>query len=185
MLTESFLAPYRKARDNFPDLLARSTYLGKYCRDGETWTDTVRRCVVANIALDPKADVREAEKLFDVVYKGKGFPPGRGLWTGGVEGIPVDARYNCHYGTIRTPEDWCWVADMLMCGGGVGVGLQRIDELPSVHLANFGEPGPRMFVLCSKSHPNEGEVMPDDMISNPNACRYYVVEDGKAGLNNA
>lgn len=181
MLTESFLAPYRKMRDVFPNLLARSTYLGKYCRDGETWTDTVRRCVIANIALDPNADVREAERLFDVVWRGKGFPPGRGLWTGGVEGIPVDARYNCHYGTIRSPEDWCWVADMLMCGGGVGVGLQRVHELPEVHLGDFAEPEPRIFVLCSKSHPNEGEVMPDDMISNPNACRYYVVEDSRRG----
>lgn len=181
MLTESFLAPYRKKRDNFPGLLARSIYLGKYCRDGETWTDTVRRCVVANIELDPRADAREAEKLFDVIYKGKGFPPGRGLWTGGVPGIPVDARYNCHYGTIRSPEDWCWVADMLMCGGGVGVGLQRVHELPEVHLGNFGEDDPRLFVLCSKSHPNEHEVMPDDMISNPNACRYYVVEDSRKG----
>lgn len=180
-LTESFLSPYRAARDNFPGLLARSTYLGKYCRDGETWTDTVRRCVEANITLDPSASAREAEMLFDAIWKGKGFPPGRGLWTGGVANIPVDARYNCHYGTIRTPEDWCWVADMLMCGGGVGVGLQRVEELPEVHLANFGEPDPRLFVLCSKSHPNEGEVMADDMIANPNACKYYVVEDSRMG----
>ena len=180
MLTESFLAPYRKKRDNFPNLLARSTYLGKYSRDGEVWTDTVRRCVVANVSLDPNADPREAEELFDVIYTGKGFPPGRGLWTGGIERIPVDARYNCHYGTIRSIDDWCWVADMLMCGGGVGVGLQRIHELPPVHLGDFGD-DPRLFVLCSKSHPNEGEVMPDDMIVNPNACRYFVVPDTRQG----
>lgn len=185
MLTESFLAPYRKRRDNFPNLLARSIYLGKYCRDAESWTDTVVRCVVANVGLDPNASVREAEELFDAIYLGKSFPPGRGLWTGGVERIPVDARYNCHYGTIRTLEDWCWVADMLMCGGGVGVGLQRIHELPPVEFRDAGahplsEP-PRLFVLCSKSHPNEGEVMSDDMITNPNACRYYVVEDSRQG----
>ena len=181
MLSESFLSPYRKARDPFPNLLARSIYLGKYNRpEDKSWTDTVLRCVVGNVALDPRASVDEAEQLFDVIWNGKGFPPGRGLWTGGVDRIPVDARYNCHYGTIRSIEDWCWVADMLMCGGGVGVGLQRISELPPVSLPDAASLA-RLHVLCSKSHPNEPEVMADDIISNPNACKYYVVEDSKKG----
>lgn len=156
MIDEGFLEPYRRQGDPFPNLLARSTYLGKFSRDGETWTDTVRRCVEANIALDPLAGDRESRMLFDVIWRGWGFPPGRGLWTGGVPNIPVDARYNCHYGTLRDPEDWCWAANMLMCGGGVGVGLHRTPSLP---WPNRGQA--RLAVLCSKSHPNEPEVMPD------------------------
>lgn len=177
MLSKDFLAPYRAKKDPFPSLLARSTYLSKYSRGGETWTDTVVRCVIGNLALDPSASPIEAERLFDVIWKGKGCPPGRGFWTGGVEGIPIDARYNCHYGTIRSLEDWCWVADMLMCGGGVGVGLRSIGELPPVADSDFS----RLYVLCSRSHPNEPEVFPDDFIDRPNACKFYVVEDSRQG----
>jgi ribonucleoside-triphosphate reductase (thioredoxin) len=175
MLDSNFLAPYRSAGDPFKTLLARSTYLSKYSRDGETWTDTVRRCVEGNIALDPNANEREAKMLFDLIWKGKGLPPGRGLWTGGVPGIPVDARYNCHYGTLRDPEDWCWVANMLMCGGGVGVGLQEIASLP-VPRSSQGE---RLFILCSRSHPNRAEVIPDDFI--PPDVDTYLVDDSREG----
>jgi len=71
---------------------------------------------------------------------------------------------------------------MLMCGGGVGVGLQRVQELPAVMEEKLiAGKAPRLHVLCSKSHPNEHEVMADEMIANPNACKYYVVEDSKRG----
>lgn len=176
MLQETFLAPYRKSRDPFVSLLSRSTYLSKYCRDGEAWTDTVRRCVEANVRLDPNGTVHEAELLFHAIWHGYGLPPGRGLWTGGVPGIPIDARYNCHYGTLRDPEDWCWVANMLMCGGGVGVGLQRCDELPVPRRAHA-----RLYVLCSRSHANEGEVMPDPFIADPSDCEHLLVEDSRLG----
>ncbi len=176
MLDKTFLAPYRQARDPFKSLLARSTYLGKYCRDGETWTDTIARVVLGNVALDPYGTAEEAEQLFDLLWSGAGQAPGRGLWTGGVPNIPIDARYNCHYGTLRSIEDWCWVANMLMCGGGVGVGLQRIGELPVVERS-----GARFAVLCSRSHPNVGEVMPDPFIAEPNDCEWHLVADSRLG----
>ncbi len=175
MLKETFLAPYRKARDPFATLLARSTYLGKFSRK-ESWTDTVLRCVEANVALDPNATEKEAELLFDAVWKTKGLPPGRGLWTGGVPGIPVDSRYSCYYSTLRDIEDWCWTANMLMCGGGVGVGLQACEELPIPRRAHA-----RIYVLCSRSHPNVGEVMPDPFIADPSDCRHLLVEDSRLG----
>lgn len=177
MLSDSFLAPYRAARDNFPNLLARSTYIGKYKRlEDASWTDTIARVVLGNVALDSNVTKEEAEKLFDIFWRGQALPPGRGLWTGGVQGIPVDARYNCWYGTLRSVDDWCWVANMLMCGGGVGVGLHALDELPSVTRS-----GARFHVLCSKSHPNVGEVMPDPFISEPSDCEWHIVEDSRLG----
>ena len=176
MLDKNFLAPYRQARDPFKSLLARSTYLGKYCRDGETWTDTIARVVLGSMELDPNATIQEAEQLFDLFWHGRALPPGRGLWTGGVPRIPIDARYNCHYGTLRAIDDWCWVANMLMCGGGVGVGLQAIADLPAV------ERGPARFhILCSRSHPNAGEVMPDPFISEPSDCEWHLVDDSRIG----
>lgn len=176
MLSSDFLAPYFKARDCFPDLLARSTYLGKYCRDGEEWTDTIVRVVRGNVALDLNATNQEAEELFHALWTMKGAPPGRGYWTGGVPGIPVDARYNCHYGTLRHYEDWCWAANMLMCGGGVGIGLHSIDQLPVVQRS-----AARFYALCSKSHPNVDEVMPDPFITEPNDVEWHIVEDSRDG----
>jgi len=129
------------------------------------------------VALDPEVTTREAEFLFDLFWRGYALPPGRGLWTGGVPGIPVDARYNCHYGTLRSIDDWCWAANMLMCGGGVGIGLQHIDELPRVQYARNA----RLYILCSKSHPNEGEVVPDELIYDRDNVEWVVVEDSRLG----
>jgi ribonucleoside-triphosphate reductase len=179
MLSKDFLEPYRKKADLFPNLLARSTYLGKYCRDGETWTDTIRRCVEGNISLDRYASRFEAEQLFDLFWRGQALPPGRGLWTGGVPGIPVDARYNCHAGVITSIDDWAWCANMLMCGGGVGLSLLKIDQLPTVQ----GGDNPRLGVLCSHSHPNRGEVMPDPLV--PEGCKSVAIEDTRMGWVNA
>jgi hypothetical protein len=60
-LSEQFLAPYYKRVDPFKSLLARSTYLSKYCRGGETWTDTIRRVVEGNVSLAPNVAPKEAE----------------------------------------------------------------------------------------------------------------------------
>lgn len=177
MLSSSFLAPYRAARDNFPNLLARSTYTGKYRRvEDASWTDTIARVVLGSVALDPNVTREEAETLFDIFWRGVALPPGRGLWTGGVAGIPVEARNNCYYATLRGADDWCWVANMLMCGGGVGVGLHAIDELPVVSRSSA-----RFHILCSKSHPNVGEVMPDPFIAEPSECEWHIVDDSRLG----
>jgi ribonucleoside-triphosphate reductase (thioredoxin) len=157
LLSSRFLAPFYRKGDAFPNLLARSTYLSKYSRN-EVWTDTVRRVVEANVALDPKAHADEAELLFESIWKGEGLPPGRGLWTGGIEGIPVDARYNCHAAALRSTDDWRWTALMLMCGGGVGISLAEISSLPSVSASPA-----RLSVIVSRSHPDWGDVNPDEV----------------------
>lgn len=155
-LRQSFLEPYYKKGDPFESLLARSTYLTKYCRDRETWTDTVRRVVEGNITLTRGIDEREAELLFHLFWTGQALPPGRGLWTGGITGIPADARYNCWYTTLYDIDDWCWTANQLMLGGGVGVGLNQLDSLPVVRRTDV-----RLIVQCSVTHPNVLEVMPN------------------------
>jgi hypothetical protein len=95
-LQDSFLAPYYAMGDPFETLLARSTYVSKYARDYEVWTDTIKRVVEGNIALSPvPVTEREGEMLFHLFWTGQALPPGRGLWTGGVPGIPADARFNC------------------------------------------------------------------------------------------
>lgn len=152
LLSDKFLAPYYTKGDVFPNLLARATYLSKYSRDGEVWTDTIRRVVEGNCALDPKVKKKEAEDLFAAFWAMRALPPGRGLWVGGVPGIPAEARFNCWYTTLRHPKDWAWIADQLMLGGGVGVGLQDIYKIPRVSnkLA-------RLAIGCDATHPDNAE----------------------------
>lgn len=161
MLSPTFLAPYYARRDNFPNLLARCTYLSKYSRNngGETWTDTIRRVVDANCDLDPTVTQQERELLFHVFWTMQALPSGRGLWVGGVDGIPADARYNCWYGTVYGIEDWGWTANQLMLGGGVGVGLEQIGNLPVVARSDAV-----LHVFCRPDHPDVEEVKPDPFV---------------------
>jgi ribonucleoside-triphosphate reductase len=156
-LRDNFLAPYYKQGDPFKSLLARSTYLSKYSRGNETWTDTIRRVVEGNCALAPHVTESEAEMLFHLFWTGQALPPGRGLWTGGVPGIPADARFNCWYTTLYGVDDWCWVMNQLMLGGGVGVGLSEIASLPGVT-----DNQARFAVWCRADHENVQDVKPND-----------------------
>lgn len=175
-LSEEFLAPYREKGDQFPNLLARSTYLNKYCRDNETWTDTIRRVVEGNVAFDPGVKIQEAELLFHVMWTGQAFPPGRGLWTGGVDDIPADARFNCWWTTLRSTEDWTWTMNQLMLGGGVGVGIHEIERLPVVSSGQA-----RMAVWCGHLHPNFDEVKPNDKSFLNGSTPVYKAEDSRGG----
>lgn len=156
-LSADFLAPYYKRGDNFPNLLARSTYLSKYSRSGEAWTDTIRRVVDGSCDLDANCSMVERERLFHAFWTMQALPPGRGLWVGGVDGIPADARYNCWYTTIQDYTDWGWVANQLMLGGGVGVGLTELSSLPFV----TGDNQSFFEVRCDVSHPNYVDVKPE------------------------
>lgn len=170
MLSEEFLKTYREAGDCFPNLLARATYLSKFCRDGESWTDTVKRVVEDNVSKDPNVSEDEAKELFDAIWYMRVMPPGRGLWTGGVPGMHPAAKFNCWGTVLDSPEEWCWTADMLMLGGGVGVSLLEIDKLPIVK--GFS----RLYIGCSSEHPNVGEVQPDYV-----GDRVYSIPDSREG----
>ncbi len=175
-LRDSFLSSYFTQRDPFKSLLARSTYLNKYSRGGEVWTDTIRRVVEGNMALSPHSTEREAELLFHLFWTGQALPPGRGLWVGGVEGIPADARYNCWYTTLYSAEDWCWVMNMLMLGGGVGVGLGEIEKLPTV-----SQTPARFAVWCKSEHPDLLEVKPNDKSFLNGQTPVYITADSREG----
>lgn len=176
-LRESFLEPYRRKGDPFETLLARSTYLTKYCRGNtETWTDTIQRVVEGNVRQAPGVSETEAELLFHLFWTGQALPPGRGLWTGGVDKIPPDARFNCWYTTLYSVDDWCWTANQLMLGGGVGVGLSGIDQLPEVSSQRC-----ELTIRCDETHPDAEEVRPQGgPVLNGHTPRYRC-EDSREG----
>ncbi len=176
-LTDSFLAPYHAKGDPFKTLLARSTYVTKYARGREEWTDTIRRVVEGNIALSHvPVSAHEAELLFHLFWTGQALPPGRGLWTGGVPGIPADARFNCWYTTLYGVEDWCWMMNQLMLGGGVGIGLGEIDRLPGVSSSPA-----RFAVNCTETHADVSEVKPNDKAFLNGSTPVYRAADSRGG----
>ena len=173
----SFLAPYYAKGDPFKTLLARSTYVTKYARDREQWTDTIRRVVEGNVALSHvPVTPQECELLFHLFWTGQALPPGRGLWTGGVPGIPADARFNCWYTTLYGTEDWCWMMNQLMLGGGVGIGLGEIEKLDPVPDGNA-----RFAVNCVDYHSDFAEVKPNDKHFLNGQTPVYQAEDSRAG----
>jgi ribonucleotide reductase alpha subunit len=175
-LRPSFLESYYRKGDPFTSLLARSTYLNKYCRDGETWTDTIKRVVEGNVAYDTNVAASEAELLYHLCWTGQILPPGRGLWTGGIEGIPADARYNCWAVTLRCIDDWCWAMNQLMLGGGVGVNLTAIETMPIVLQGSA-----LLSVRCRSDHQDAQEVGPDANAALNGQTPIYDVPDTREG----
>lgn len=81
------------------------------------------------------------------------LPPGRSLWTSGIPGIDNEATMNCWYATIKSIDDWAWIANVMMLGGGAGVGLEQVHTMPTI------APGNATFqVICDCSHPNISEI---------------------------
>lgn len=74
----NFLADFYARGDVFPNLLARSTYLSKFSRDDEAWTDTIVRVVDGNADL-ANVNLDERKALFETFWNMRALPPGRGL----------------------------------------------------------------------------------------------------------
>jgi hypothetical protein len=143
ILSEEFLNKYKNKQPIWGyNGLGYVVYKRTYSREkangsSEEWLDTVSRCV--NGAQDIGADYtkEEAEKLFDYIFNLKCSFAGRMLWMLGTEYIKKwggNALCNCFFSTITEPEDFCFIFENLMMGGGVGYSVRREDihELPRV-----------------------------------------------------
>lgn len=155
MLSKEFLAPYRRRGDNFPNLLARCTYLSKYSRENgkETWTDTIQRVVDASCDLDPRVENKERERLFHVFWTMQALPSGRGLWVGGVPGIPSDARYNCFSKETRFWADGRLVSFEDAVGSEVNV-LCKDGQWRPAEIKNFGRQKLQRIVMKAPGRSN-------------------------------
>jgi hypothetical protein len=91
---------------------------------------------------------REEEVFCVVEPKTRSFTLEGGVLTG-----------NCWGVTLRSIDDWCWVMNQLMLGGGVGVGLGSLGLLGKV---SAGSGSSRMAVWCRHDHPNVEDVGPND-----------------------
>lgn len=103
----------------------------------EEWYETVGRCINGAQKIGADYTEEEAQQLFDLIFNLKCTFPGRMLWqlgTSTVDRFGGNSLLNCWYVSVRSYEDFCFIFENLMLGGGVGFSVRREDihELPKV-----------------------------------------------------
>lgn len=103
----------------------------------EEWYETVGRCVNGAQKIGADYTEAEAQELYDLIFNLKCIFPGRMLWqlgTNTVDRFGGNSLLNCWYVSIKNYEDFCFIFENLMLGGGVGFSVRREDihELPKV-----------------------------------------------------
>ena len=143
ILPEEFLKPYQSQKPNWGyNGLGEVVYKRTYSRvkeDGvnEDWWETVARCVNGAQHIGADYTKAEAQKLYDYVFNLKCNFAGRMLWQLGtttVDRFGGNSLLNCWGVCIRDIDDFCFVFENLMLGGGVGFSIRKEDvhELPRV-----------------------------------------------------
>ncbi len=143
IITDEFVSSYK---DKVPPFgyngLGYIVYKRTYSRlkeDGtnEEWYETIARCINGAQAIGADYTKAEAERLFDHIFNLRCNFAGRMLWQLGTEGIKRyggNSLLNCWAVKMNEPEDFCFLFENLMLGGGVGFSVSREDvyELPKV-----------------------------------------------------
>jgi ribonucleotide reductase alpha subunit len=123
--------------------LGEIVYKRTYARDiedlgrKEEWPETIARCINGAQKIGANYTQEEAERLFDYIFNLKGIFAGRSLWQLGtplVEKMSGVSLVNCWMTTISKVEDFKFLMDHLMVGGGVGYSIERsvIHDFPKV-----------------------------------------------------
>lgn len=118
-------------------------YLRTYSRDiddkktKENWIQTISRCIRGAQRIGAGYTVKEAEILFDHIFNLRCNFAGRCLWQLGtpmVDKLCGNSLINCYFTVLECIEDFCFVFENLMLGGGVTGSVRRehIHQLPKV-----------------------------------------------------
>lgn len=144
IITEDFVRGYL---DKTPPWgfsgLGEIVYKRTYSRDieelgrKEEWPETIARCINGAQKIGAGYTIEEAQRLFDYIFNLKGIFSGRSLWQLGtplVEKMSGVSLVNCWLTTISKVEDFKFLMDHLMVGGGVGYTVERavVHEFPKV-----------------------------------------------------
>jgi ribonucleotide reductase alpha subunit len=92
----------------------------------EEWWQTCQRVVNGANEIGAELSDEESERLFDYMFNLKGTPGGRMLWQLGTPNnfrLGGDSLCNCWFVDIQKPEDFAWMFERLMLGGGVGFSI--------------------------------------------------------------
>jgi len=149
ILSKEFVNSYadKKAPWGFNGL-GEIVYRRTYSRDIESlgrkeyWHETIERCINGAQAIGANYTKEEAERLFDYIFNLKGIFAGRCLWQLGtplVEKMSGVSLVNCWMTTISKVEDFQFLMDHLMVGGGVGFTVERasVHDFPKVQNVGY------------------------------------------------
>ena len=142
-LSEEFLSPYTSKTPPWGfDGLGYIVYKRSYARlledkehTTEEWWQTLRRVVNGAEAIGAGLTEAESERLFDYMFNLKASVGGRMLWqlgTANNERLGGDSLVNCWYVDLTKPEDFSWMFERLMLGGGVGFSVTDPSALGTV-----------------------------------------------------
>lgn len=103
----------------------------------ETWPETIQRVINGAVEIGVPYTREEAEELFDHMYNLRCSMSGRALWqlgTSMVSRFGGASLNNCYFTNIEKIEDFEFLFDYLMLGGGVGFSVERskIHDLPKI-----------------------------------------------------
>lgn len=146
IITQEFMEQYRDKQPQWGfNGLGYIVYKRTYARllehrtDGTTeeWYQTVARCINGAQKLGADYTQQEAERLYDYIFYLKGNFAGRMLWqlgTSTVDRFGANSLLNCWFVSIKDVNDFCFLFENLMLGGGVGFSVKREDvyHLPKV-----------------------------------------------------
>ena len=101
----------------------------------ETWPETIQRVINGAVEIGVPYTREEAEELFDHMYHLRCSMSGRALWqlgTSMVSRFGGASLNNCYFTNIEKVDDFEFLFDYLMLGGGVGFSVERskIHDLP-------------------------------------------------------
>lgn len=144
-LSHSFLAKYQDAIVPFGpvgEITFKRTYARPVVENGvkrrETWIETQTRVINGLLELVPGVLTEaEAEEMFDFNFFLKTCPSGRSLWQLGTETVRRHGAASlnaCWQVPISSLDSFCFIFDMMMLGGGVGLNIQRehVYQLPKL-----------------------------------------------------
>ena len=140
----SFVAKYaeRRAPWGFSGL-GEIVYLRTYSRfredlgRKERWHETVERAVNGAQEIGAQYTQAEMQRLYDYIWNFKGSFSGRALWQ---LGTPLVQKFGgaslcaCYYSNLETIDDYDFLMDHLMLGGGLGFSVERgkIHDFPKI-----------------------------------------------------
>lgn len=149
ILSDEFINSYATKTPNWGfNGLGEIVYRRTYSRDIESlgrkefWHETIARCINGAQAIGAGYTKEEAERLFDYIFNLKGIFAGRSLWQLGtplVEKMSGVSLVNCWFTNISSVDDFKFLMDHLMVGGGVGFSVERstVYGMPKVKKVEF------------------------------------------------
>ena len=140
--SEKFIEKYKTKQPNWGFnglgyIVMKRSYARKIDDRTEEWWEVTKRAIEGAQEVGAKYTEKEAERLYDHVFNLRCNFAGRALWqlgSGTVKKLGANSLINCFYTDITKIEDFLFIFENLMLGGGVGYSVRKEHayELPRI-----------------------------------------------------